>query len=85
MRVALTEHVDRSEDKQLLRGTVGIVHSWVWEDNKPRPSVVYLKFEDAKWQLDGTEEPGIYPIVPRTQEWHLDKSRKVKILKVKRT
>ena len=60
MRVALTEHVDRSEDKQLLRGTVGIVHSWVWEDNNPRPSVVYLKFEDAKWQLDGTEEPGIY-------------------------
>ena len=50
-----------------------------------RQSVVYLKFEDAKWQLDGTEEPGIYPIVPKTKEWYLDKSRKVKMLKVQRT
>jgi hypothetical protein len=85
MRMALTEHIDRSEDKQLLRGTVGIVHSWVWEEGRPRPSVVYIKFQGAKWQLDGTEEPGIYPVVPKRQEWHLDRRRKVKTLKVRRT
>ena len=85
MRVALTEHIDRSEGKQLLRGTVGVVHSWVWPRNSPRPTIVYLKFPDATWQLEGAEEPGLYPIVPRSSEWYLDKGRKVKLLKVKRT
>ena len=85
MRVALTEHIDRSDGKQLLRGTVGIVHSWVWPENNQRPSIVYVKFDGTTWQLDGTEEPGIYPIVPRSSDWYLDKGRKVKMLKVKRT
>ena len=85
MRVALTEHIDRSDGKQLLRGTVGIVHSWVWPENNQRPSIVYVKFDGATWQLDGTEEPGIYPIVPQSSDWYLDKGRKVKMLKVKRT
>ena len=49
------------------------------------PSVVYLKFEGAKWQLEGVSEPGVYPIVARTADWWLDKGRKVKVLKVKRT
>ena len=65
MRVALTEHIDRSDGKQLLRGTVGTVRSWVWEADNPRPSIVYVKFEDVDWQLEGTEEPGIYPIIPK--------------------
>ena len=85
MRVALTEHIDRSEGKQLLRGTVGIVHSWVWPEDSSRPSIVYVKFKGATWQLEGTEEPGLYPIVPRTADWYLDRGRKVKFLKVKRT
>ena len=76
MKVALTERIDRSEDKRLLRGTVGIVHSWVWEEGWQRPSVVYLKFEGAKWQLEGVSEPGVYPIVARTADWWLDKGRK---------
>ena len=66
MRVALTEHIDRSPDKQLLRGKTGIVHSWVWPDNDPRPSVVYVKFDDADWQLQGVEERGLYPIARRS-------------------
>eukprot|EP00435_Cladocopium_sp_Y103_P039831 s4530_g10.t1 len=83
LRVALTEHIDRP--KQLLRGTVGIVHSWDWLPNNLRPSIVYLKFEGATWQLDGASEPGIYPVLPRTAEWYLDKGRKTQVLKVKRT
>ena len=82
MRVALTEHLDRP--KQLLRGTVGIVHSWEWLPNNLRPSVVYIKFEDATWQLEGTNEPGIYPAVPTTTDWYLDGGRKMKTLKVNR-
>ena len=85
MPVALTEHIDRSEEKQLLRGKVGVVHSWVWPEGQARPSIVYVKFEGAAWQLDGVDEPGVYPIVPRTQSWYLDKGRKVKTLKVRRT
>ena len=82
MRVTLTEHLDRP--KQLLRGTVGIVHSWEWLPNNPRPSVVYIKFEGATWQLEGTNEPGIYPVVPTTTDWYLDGGRKMKTLKVNR-
>ena len=85
MRVALTEHIDKSPDKLLLRGQVGTVHSWVWLENEPRPSVVYVKFEGATWQLDGIGEPGLYPIRPRTGEWYLDGRRQVKMLKVNRT
>jgi len=84
MPVALTEHVDRSE-KQLLRGTRGIVHSWVWPEDQPRPSIIYVKFDGAQWQLEGLDEPGVYPIVPQSSSWYLDKGRKVKTLKVKRT
>ena len=82
MRVTLTKHLDRP--KQLLRGTVGIVHSWEWLPNNLRPSVVYIKFEGVQWRLDGTSEPGIYPVTPATTDWYLDKGRTVKTLKVNR-
>ena len=34
MPVALTDHIDRSADKQLLRGRIGLVHSWVLDDKE---------------------------------------------------
>ena len=46
-----------------------------------------MKFDDATWQLDGVDEPGIYPIQPKTADWHLDRNRgegKKKLLKVTR-
>ena len=42
MPVALTQHLDRSEDKLLLRGRVGRVHSWLWPENNQQPKVVSL-------------------------------------------
>ncbi len=42
MPVALTQHIDRSEDKLLLRGRVGRVHSWHWPENDQQPKVVSL-------------------------------------------
>ena len=84
MRVALTDHVDRSTDKLLLRGCVGHVHSWVWGENDRLPTVVYVKFIGAAWQLDGIDEPGVYPIEPVQREWFLDRKRKPKVLKIMR-
>ena len=34
MPVALTDHIDRSNDKKLLRGKIGYVHSWVLDDQE---------------------------------------------------
>ena len=85
MKVALTHHIDKSEDKLLLKGTVGRIHSWVWHANDPRPSIVYVKFEGVKWQLDGVEEPGVYPITPLAKTWFLDSRRKPPMLKIYRT
>ena len=83
--MAITHHIDRSQDKLLLKGTVGRVHSWVWHSNDQRPSIVYVKFEGAKWQLDGVEEPGVYPITPLAKTWFLDSRRKPPMLKIYRT
>ena len=86
MRVALTDHLDRSPDKLLLRGRAGYIHSWVWEENDRLPQVVYVKFENSgHWSLSGIDEPGVYPIYPVKRQWHLDAKRKQKLLKVTRT
>ncbi|CAE7244158.1 pfh1 [Symbiodinium natans] len=82
--VHLTQHVDRS-DKCLLKGRLGYVHSWEWLENEQQPRVVYVKFYDADWTLDGSREPGLYPITPWTRTWKLDKGRKCPVLGVKRT
>ena len=84
LRVSLTEHIDRSMDKLLLKNTVGRVHSWVWAENDQLPSIVYVKFEGAEWKLDGIDEPGVYPIRPLQRTWHLDGKRQNPVLKIKR-
>ena len=83
MNVVLTEHVDRG--KGLLRGSVGYVHSLLWNDNYRRPATVYVKFPEAKWELDGINEPGVYPIHPIKREWYLDHGRDSPTLKLQRT
>ena len=35
MPMALTDHIDRNPEKQLLRGKIGHVHSWVVEPYEP--------------------------------------------------
>ena len=44
----------------------------------------YLKFENADWQLDGSAEPGLYPIEAMQRTWHLDKGRPKTVLGVQR-
>ena len=48
------------------------------------PTVVYVKFDGATWQLDGTDEPGIYPVYPIKATWYLDRRRERPVLAVKR-
>ena len=84
-RVVLADHLDRAEDKLLLRGSAGRVHSWVWKENDLRPTCVYVKFDGATWQLDGAPEPGLYPVYPARKVWKLDAKRKKPVLKIART
>ena len=100
MPVALTDHIDRSPDKQLLRGKVGYVHSWVLDEHEKSvfekgvrvlrklPLIVFVQFYNA----DGTlpewtvvpEQRGLYPIVPKKATWFLDKGRKYPVLGIRR-
>ena len=60
MRVALADHIDRNPEKQLLRGRIGVIHSWVLDKNddsvvqdgtrllKKLPRVVFVKFLNAE-------------------------------------
>ena len=96
MPVALTDHFDRSPDKQLLRGKIGKIHSWkvsvtetsVWEEDTrilhEIPEVVYVKFPNCIWHIEGTPEPGIYPITKVKRHWYLDKSRQYPQLGIQR-
>jgi len=82
MEMMLTDHLDRSE-KALLRGSRCTIVGWsgseVYKDSPtdivlPKiPSVVYVKFENATWTIDGMTEPGIYPIVPVKNGWEFGK------------
>ena len=63
MPVALTDHIDRSPDKQLLRGKVGAIHSWILDEKETSafvngvrtlqklPKLVLVKFKTH----DGSE------------------------------
>ena len=94
--VALTDHLDRNPEKQLLRGKIGKIHSWkvsateesVWENDvrilHEMPEVVFVKYEGCKWQIEGTDEPGIYPVTMIKRNWYLDKGRKYPQLAVQR-
>ena len=82
MKVALTEHLDRP--KNLLKGSIGRIHSWVWQDNDRLPSAVYVHFPNAEWKLDGVEMAGVYPILPKQKDWYLDARRDYPVLKIKR-
>ena len=83
MPVALTDHIDRGS-KLLLRGRIGFVVAMDWSAGHKQPSVVFLKFDNVDWQLDGTSEPGIYPIEPVTRTWFLDRNKPKPVLKVVR-
>ena len=95
MPVALTDHLDRSPDKALLRGSIGKIHSWTVPRDEPskmeqgervlsKQPVVFVKFEGATWKLDGMSEAGLYPVRPIKKSWFLDPNRPHPQLRIKR-
>ena len=88
MPVALTDHIDRNPDIQLLRGKIGFIHSWVLhkdESSKTEngdqilqklPLAVFVKYPHESWKMPGLKEPGLYPIRPKRSSWYLDKGRR---------
>lgn len=94
--VFLTEHLDRSDGKKLLRGKQGFIDSWVLDDEEKStftgqerilthlPKVVFIRFPDAKWKLPHMEEDGVYPVCMSKKTWYLDKGRRNPVLSVKR-
>jgi hypothetical protein len=93
--VALTDHIDRSPDKNLLRGRVGTIEGWILDDEdlglapsenvilKKQPKMVFVKFDRAEWQIAGLPK-GVYPLKPIKRPWALDKNRAVPRLKIDR-
>ena len=69
--VAMTDHIDRSSDKRILRGRVGTVDSWVLADDeksvfengkrilKKLPKVVYVQFTEDDGRPCTWKLPGI--------------------------
>eukprot|EP00973_Karenia_brevis_P006518 886984-Karenia_brevis.AAC.1 len=64
MPVSLVDHLDRSPDKQILRGKVGNIHSWVPDEDEQSeilqgktrglshvPQVVVVDFMTQDWQV----------------------------------
>ena len=98
MPVALTDHVDRSEKSLLrgrigmIVGWDEDVKECAEEHAGRRvlkhlPMVVYVQFRKADgtpedWQVDGIEEPGVYPITATKKDWFLDKGRQYPCLSV---
>ena len=71
LAVALTDHIDRSPSKALLRGRRGYIHSWVLHENETSrfeegvrcltklPRVVFVKFYSADGEECNWTVPGL--------------------------
>ena len=71
MPVAMSDHIDRSSEKRILRGRVGVVDSWVLGDEEKSvfengkrilrklPKVVYVQFKDEDGEPCKWKLPGI--------------------------
>ena len=84
--VMLVDHLDRSPDKQLLRGKEGHVHGWEHDPDekkskwcqfrhqafKPCPLCVFIDFHTEAWSIPGALGPGIYPAFQTETTWYLD-------------
>ena len=90
MRVALTDHLDRSE-KCLLKGTSGTLLGWELNPcEPPHPDTgdvclrypvqcIIVQFGGCVWKLPGMTAVGTYPIKKSTKSWHLNGDRKLPV------
>ena len=84
----LVDHLVRNPEKQLLRGKVGRIHSWIYGEgeeqessNEERIILEHVPLCD----IPGALGPGIYPIFQTERTWKLDGYRgKKAVLAIKR-
>lgn len=88
MRVALVEHLDRS-DKCLLRGSAGELLGWVLDSRERTlgdgvavleypPKALIVKFDGAAWNLPNMDV-GVYPIKSSKTDWYLDECKQLRV------
>ncbi len=95
MPVVLTDHVDRSKEKKLLRGRVGTVYGICFHPGQEAfaedgvaianklPQAILVHFEGATWTV-GALPAGVYPVKVARSHWYLDKGRQYPCLRVSR-
>ena len=95
--IALTEHIDRSIQKNVLRRTEAFLDSWILvpRENSVQdkagvrilgyvPVVLFIQVPDANWIVPRLPRPGLYAIVPTSKIGYLDKNKKNPVLSVSR-
>ncbi len=84
--VMLGDHLDRSPDKQLLRGKEGHIHSWIndpYEKSEGKDNsdarflshvspCVFEDFHTEEWRIPCAPGPGIYLVFRTEGTWYLD-------------
>ena len=97
LKMRLTDHVDRDEQYQMLKGIEVELHSIQLHPEDERlargssvyvlqhlPVCVYVYKPGALWTIGDSQAPGVYPIRPKTSAWFLDGSRPCPRLRIQR-
>ena len=95
--ILLSHHIDPHNDKNLLKGTECILHSWVCDPREPAddgegdarilhflPLVLFVRVLNANWTIPGLQQPGLYPLRPIPQTWYLDHKKQHPVLSINR-
>ena len=92
----MTKHIERFVQKNLLQGTGALVDSCIL--NPPEScvpdkagvrilryvhAVLCTQIPDADWIVPRFTRPGVYPIIPTSKIWYLDKNKKNPVLNVR--
>ena len=89
MPMFLTEHIERSAERNLLKGQRCVLEDWVLDREerqqesegqevmlKRQPICVVISFPGATWKLDCMPQPGWYPVKPVKKMWYVDHNKK---------
>ena len=97
LKMLLTDHIDRDERYQMLKGTEVEFHSIQLHPEDERaargasvyvlqhlPVCVYVYKPGALWTIGESKSPGVYPIKAKTSSWFLDSNRACPRLRIQR-
>ncbi|MCS5585228.1 MAG: hypothetical protein NZ777_17185, partial [Pseudomonadales bacterium] len=97
MPMILGNHLDRSPDRRMLKGTRVLLHSVQLREEDERaakgkavhilqhlPICVYVQKENADWTVGACKEKGVYPVRISHAKWFLDAGRPHPVLGIMR-